>query len=191
MNDYHQPEFYRFNEDSLKLVKRVCSEVHKANCILDMGAGSGIIGIELARILNTSNLDLLEAQAEYHSYLKRNIKEQLPVRTEAKLIISSFGNWKPEKFYDLIVCNPPYYLSGRGEPSKDARRNIARSFVIDNWEILLSKMEEALSPEGRVFIVVKDDQNVIAEIRKHTGLNIKITNEEKLVFIELSRLNID
>jgi tRNA1Val (adenine37-N6)-methyltransferase len=191
MNDYRQPEFYRFNEDSLKLVKKVCDEVQKANSILDMGAGSGIIGIELARLLKANRLDLLEAQTDYHSYLEQNIKEQLPAEIDSEVMLSSFGKWEPQRVYDLIVCNPPYFLSGSGEPSKDTRRNIARSFIIDNWEILLTKMEKALSPEGRVYIVVRDDKSVIAEIEKYTGLNLKLSKEGKLVFIKLSRLNIN
>jgi len=191
MNDYHQPDFYRFNQDSIKLVNRIIKSITSAKCILDMGAGSGIIGIELARILKSSELDLLEVQPEYLPFLEKNVSEQLLTETKAKIVISSFGEWKPSKEYDLIVCNPPYFLPAQGEPSKDERRNIARSFVKDSWAILLKKMEDSLAPEGRAFIVVKEDPKVISEIKKFVSLNMKLTQEGKLVFIQLSRLNID
>ena len=191
MNDYHQPDFYRFNQDSIKLVNWVRAKLTRAESILDLGAGSGVIGIELAKNLNATVLDLLEVQTEYLPFLERNISEQLPVEIKSKIIQSSFGEWKPTKKYDLVVCNPPYYLPGRGEPSKDQRRNVSRSFVMDNWEILLKKMEDSIAPQGRAFIVVKEDPKVISEIKRHTNLDLNVSLENKLAFIELSRLNID
>ncbi len=74
-DDYDQPEFYRFNEDSLKLVKWVLLRVSSAQTILDLGAGSGIIGIELSRVLLPSKLTLVEVRQEYSAHLDTNIKK--------------------------------------------------------------------------------------------------------------------
>src|SRR5258708_4421753 len=118
MNDYSQPEFYKFNEDSIKLVRRVTEKVKAAEHILDLGAGSGIIGIELANYFHPESLTLVEVQKDYLPHLELNLKFQLKSKTDFFVELSSFGHWSPQKKYDLIVCNPPYFLPGHGEVSK-------------------------------------------------------------------------
>lgn len=191
MTDYSQPDFYRFNEDSLKLVEKVKSKTETVERILDLGAGCGVIGIELAVHFSPRILTLVEVQEEYRECLKKNLELFLPgpdIKTQVE--ISSFSNWSPQTSYDLIVCNPPYYLPGHGQKNKDERRGRARSFYIDDWRTLLQKIDEALSPDGRCFLVVKDDQRIIEEIDKSlTHLKEEVFKEGDLLFIELTRLN--
>ena len=71
--DYVQPDFYRFNEDSLKLVTRVESTLSKASHVLDVGAGCGIIGIELALRINIGELHLLEVQQDFLPFIETNL----------------------------------------------------------------------------------------------------------------------
>lgn len=190
MKDYSQPDFYRFNEDSLRLVKWIMQRINSADGILDLGAGSGIIGIELANQLQPQSLDLLEVQKDFYPYLKNNLNSQLKIPLKGRIIEDSFGRWIPERVYDLIVCNPPYYLPGHGEKNKDPRKECARSFVVDDWERLLSLINIALAPEGRAFIVIKNDQRILREIQKNlNGLEANFFLEDKLMFIELSGLD--
>ncbi|MCM2351146.1 MAG: methyltransferase [Bacteriovoracaceae bacterium] len=192
MIDYSQPDFYRFNEDSLKLVSWVKQKVLKASHLLDLGAGSGVIGIELANILRPQQLTLVEAQEDYEPHLRMNVGTQLNETQPAEIVLTSFGNWHPSISYDLIVCNPPYFLPGHGEAYKDSRREKARAFVLDNWPILLTAIENSLSPEGKAFIVIKNNKTILKEIAKHQSrLSCEIHEQGSLVFLELTRLNID
>ena len=193
MTDYSQPYFYHFNEDSLRLAEKVKKKIGKAERILDLGAGCGIIGIELAIHFSPRTLTLVELQEEYKEHITKNLKLFLPSPgIESQIEISSFSNWNPSGSHDLIVCNPPYYLPGHGQKSKDERRGCARSFIEDDWKVLLYKIHEAITPEGRSFLVVKNDQRIIAEIMKNLqGLKEEISAEGDLLFIELSRLNKD
>lgn len=184
MNDYSQPDFYRFSEDSLKLVKFVIRSVSEAHHILDMGAGSGIIGIELANHFHCP-VTLLEMQDDYKPHLEKNIQEQL--QSSGEIILSSFGEWVPDKRYDLIVANPPYYLPGHGEPNSDERKNRARAFVTDDWKVFLDKINLAM--DGRAFLVIRNDPKIRQLIEKSWLHEMKFTNEGKLLFIELFRLN--
>jgi tRNA1(Val) A37 N6-methylase TrmN6 len=192
MSDYLQPDFYRFNQDSLELVKWVASRVKKANSILDLGAGSGIIGIELANLLAPSQLTLLELQKDYLPHIQDNIKHQLKVEIQTEVVISSFGEWHPLKTYDVIVCNPPYYLPGQGQPSEDQRRGMARTFLIDHWEVLFLRMEESMEEGGAVYLVIKNDERILKLIKKAQFKSQTFLNETgQLLFVELSRLNIN
>jgi len=184
MTDYLQPDFYRFNEDSIKLVKYAASKVTEAKSILDLGAGSGIIGIELANILKPENLTLLEVQPEWNEYLQHNIEHFLNSETKALVVESSFGTWEPDKKYDLIVCNPPYYLPGHGQPNADKRKAIARSFMIDGWKELLDLIAKSLGKEGRAFLVVKNEKQILKQI-KHPDLHINRDDAGDVVFLSL------
>lgn len=188
MSDYSQPNFYRFNEDSFKLIDYVQSHLTKANRILDLGAGSGIIGIELANKLNANHLSLVEAQVEYHIHLKKNVSERL-FNCTSEIVLKSFGEWKPESTYDLIVSNPPYFLPGHGQPSKDVKKNIARSFILDSWEVFLDLISLTLAPDGKAFIVLRNDQLILNKIKKNLCLDCKIFDSDNLVYIELFRLD--
>ena len=117
MSDYLQPGFYRFNEDSLKLVNWLAARNPVCTHLLDLGAGSGVIGIELCNRLNIHCLTLVEAQEDFIPAIEANIQQQLKVPAQVEFVHQSFGEWKPREQYDLIVCNPPYYLKDHGELS--------------------------------------------------------------------------
>lgn len=187
MIDYEQPDFYRFNEDSLKLVNWVSEKKPLCTSLLDLGAGSGVIGIELANRLNSAHLTFLEAQNDFIPFLQKNIKGQLKVPAMIECIQASFGEWKPPSQYDLIVCNPPYYLKNHGEPSSDERKNIARSFVLDDWNALLKLIRTALALNGMAHLVLKNDNRILKEVQSNlNGLVLKIFEVEKLLMLELS-----
>jgi tRNA1Val (adenine37-N6)-methyltransferase len=192
MNDYVQPDFYRFNEDSLALIKYIISKLNKASSILDLGTGSGVLGIELANNFKSNEVVLLEIQTAFIPYLEENIRDQLNSNTKAEVILSSFSEWVPHKKFDLIVCNPPYYLPGHGQVSIDEKRHICRTFVKDNWDILMQKISLSLSREGRAFLVVKKDQRILTKIIEfgHT-FNMTQVELNDLIIFELAGLDIN
>lgn len=193
MSDYLQPEFYRFNEDSLRLVKFVTEQMSSAWNVLDAGAGCGVIGIELCKNLKAQNLTLLELQEDFSSYLEENVRLQGAASVKTEIVISSFGRWKPARAYDLIVSNPPYYLPGHGEPSSDPARDLARTFRQDGWRTFLELMHESLASNGRGFVVVKNNKTLLHEIHHYLPVGLKVTEhvDRDLVFLELVRLNVD
>lgn len=174
MSDYAQPGFYRFNEDSLKLVHFVKSKVNQVDNLLDLGAGSGIIGLELARFYLPGELHLVELQSEFLSYLEQNIQNFSPKETKVETTFSSFKNFNPMRKFDLIVSNPPYYLPGRGQASSDPQRDKARTFREDGWIELLSCIERSLSRQGKAFIVIKNDSLILKEARNSLPKKLKL-----------------
>lgn len=189
--DYSQPNFYKFNQDSLRLVSFVRERLSHAHSILDLGAGSGVIGIELSRKLDTKSLTMLEVQQDYEKHLYTNIARFSPLGLSTQVLIQSFKDFHPTTRFDLIVCNPPYYLPGRGELSADPKRALARSFIQDTWEILLGKVDQSLSDEGRCFFVLKQDEFLFEYIKKQLPKNLGLNKflENELMFLELFRLN--
>jgi tRNA1Val (adenine37-N6)-methyltransferase len=189
MTDYLQPSFYRFNRDSLALVKFVQSHLQAAGTILDLGAGAGIIGIELARYYLPRLLTAVELQQDFLPPLRENVARFLPPQTLFELEHRSFGEWQPRQQWELIVCNPPYFLPGHGEPAQDVRRNLARSFERDGWPVLAKLIARCLSPEGRAFVVIKNLHNLRGQAEAHlnqAGLQVKISSDQDLAILEIT-----
>lgn len=183
--DYVQPDFYRFNEDSLKLVTRVESTLSKASHVLDVGAGCGIIGIELALRINIGELHLLEVQQDFLPFIETNLNSFVP-QQKCVVTISSFSQFHAPHKFELILCNPPYYLPGRGQSNKNLKRGICRSFQIDSWTDLLTLFEESLAPSGKAWVVIKNDKTILELIEyelKGRGLSVVFEESSDLVFV--------
>lgn len=190
--DYSQPDFYRFNSDSIALIDWICGKKTSCRKVLDLGAGCGIIGIELAQKIEMNKLTLVELQTDYEEHLKRNIQLYLPQRIEVEILWTAFGDLNLTGPYDLIVCNPPYYLPGHGQKSKDERRMIARAFIRDSWWHLIQIVDRYLSEEGEAIFVLKNERIIIENILKELKvfkLSFKFHETRDLVFLEILRLN--
>lgn len=192
MNDYLQPDFYRFNEDSLILKNYLVSEISSARTITDLGAGCGIIGIELARIFRPDQLNLVEPQSDFMPSLEKNCEIFLEAEIKRTIYQQSFGNWQAHQKSDLIVCNPPYYLPGRGVKASDPRRAQARSFIHENWGTLLKCIDLNLKADGSAWVVIKNDPDIMKEIRHSLqGLNFSshVKEMKGLNILRLIRLD--
>ncbi|MBA2404604.1 MAG: methyltransferase [Bdellovibrionales bacterium] len=191
MSDYSQPEFYRFNQDSTALIKWVQAAGLTTNSILDLGAGSGIIGIELGRLLKPATVTLVEVQKEFKPHLEDNCRYFLPSEVSSSIVMSSFADFKSREKFDLIVCNPPYYLPGKGEQPQNPLRAIARSFLIDSWEILLKQVSLLVSATGKILFILKNDEQLYHSIL--TQIPSELANKrhemEGLMILELFRLD--
>lgn len=184
MSDYHQPIFYRFNQDSLLLVKEIVESRPAARNLLDVGAGSGVIGIELALKLGIKNVHFLELQKEWKLSLEKNISEFLPDR-ETEVFWSSASNWNPKVKYDLIVSNPPYFLPEKGRISPDPIRAKCRSFLEDDWKIFGEKAFCSLSPGGSAWFVTLSEN--VSHIRKEwRDIPFEVKAREELAILRIS-----
>lgn len=154
-NDYSQPDFYRFNSDSLALVKYILSEKKETTpeSVLDFGAGCGVIAIELALVFKSIvYIEFIEVQAEYNPYIRDNMKRFLP-HCSYKILNCKFSEYKTTRKFDIVVSNPPYFDPIKGRKAQDYKRQIARSFEFDNLSILVNRMSKAAMKANSAFLV--------------------------------------
>lgn len=72
--------------------------------IIDLGCGSGVIGLTLEKKVSTKSVDLIDISKEALEVTKQNIKQ---LNSKANTIESNFFE-NIEKKYDVIISNPPY-----------------------------------------------------------------------------------
>lgn len=184
MTDYLQPEFYRFSRDSLLLVEEVVRLKCSGERLMDLGAGSGIIGCELSRRLEIPEVYFLELQREWEPYLTANIRSLIPEK-KTEILWGSFSEWKSSSPFDLIVANPPYYLPGHGELSPDLNRRLCRCFLVDDWEILGNTARGALAPSGNAFFIAPE--SVLPHIRNSwKGIPFEVNHLGDRVILRIS-----
>jgi tRNA1Val (adenine37-N6)-methyltransferase len=153
---YSQPEFYRFSQDSI-FIANIGAEIYKKfgfKSILDIGAGSGVIGFELAqKVEEVKKLEFVELQKSFYPHLIKNRESR---NKSARIFIGDFADYAQTSLskFDLILCNPPYYERSKNRVSKNIERRICRfsseSFCVNS--IILDAMP-LLSEIGVLLIV--------------------------------------
>ncbi len=122
-----------------ELVEWILASVNKDKAIniLDIGTGSGCIGITLAKMLPNANVTLLDVSEEALKVAKQNAMHlgvEVNFTHQDILTVEKFPD-----LYDIIVSNPPYV---RGMEKVEIKNNVLKYephtalFVSDNDPLL-------------------------------------------------------
>lgn len=182
--DYLQPKFYRFSEDSLWLANVASSSVKRAPLtLLDIGAGSGVVGIEAAnRIPSVKLLTLLEPQKEFLPYLSAN--EQMlegSLRVEVKR--SRVEDFKSPEPYDLVLSNPPYFNLDSARKSPDKNKAMCRSFIESSLVEFVRQTARLTSLKGEAFILARESNEDVSKVLNIWSGKIKVSAKKGPVLI--------
>ena len=77
--------------------------------ILDIGCGSGLIAIMAAQRSNAT-VTGIEIDCEAAKQATTNVNNS-PWKERIEIINKDFLEYSPEKLFDTIVCNPPYFIN--------------------------------------------------------------------------------
>lgn len=172
---------------------------HNPNSILDIGAGTGVIALQLAQRSDAEIIDALEIDDNAFEQALDNF-ESSPWNNRLFCYHISLENFAKEieDRYDLIVSNPPFYNDDFESNSK--ARNTARFTSALSFENLLSAVSELLSDHGTFSVIIpfKEEKNFIALAEKNNLFIANIcrvkgsqTTEVKRSLLEFSFHNID
>ena len=90
----------------IDLVLKKYDKESKLN-ILDLGTGSGVIGITLSKLYPNSMITISDISSKVLNVANKNIKNH-NVTNIRSLESDWFDSFKEEKLFDLILTNPPY-----------------------------------------------------------------------------------
>ena len=177
---------YEFRSDARALIPRPETEelvdlikkqtFNKPARILDVGCGSGVLGLTLAKDLgpDCSDLTLVDLSPEALSLTQENADL---LEVEATFLESDlFSN--VEGTFDLIVANLPYIAeSERENLEPEVQHDPAMALYsgtdgLDLLRIFCSQCADYLNPEGTVALEVGYDQGeIVTEFLNQAGLN--------------------
>ena len=133
--------------------------------ILDIGTGTGLVGIMLSQRCPQAIVTGVEIDADAAKQAEENATS---TGWKIKIInksIQDFSSQCEEKF-DLIVSNPPYFINSLKAPEKN--RNTARHTDELSYEELIESAEKLLSEEGKFSVIIpySEEENFIGIANK-------------------------
>ncbi|MEA3353338.1 MAG: methyltransferase [Campylobacterota bacterium] len=173
---------YNFILENLKSFKNIKGE------LLDIGSGSGVLGLLIARDHEKLNLHQCEIQEVFQFLSQKNSEVN---KIENKIFKQSVIECEFNMQFDYIVSNPPFYhsdvIKSENEIIKIARYNDSMPL-----ESLIAKVSKLLKPQGKFFFCydVKQLNDIIIQLNK-AKVNIeaiqylhpKVSKEATLVMI--------
>lgn len=171
---YQPLDGYCYNSDTHFLYDFICSNLKIFKNIrgelLDIGSGSGILGLLVSREYEKLNLNSCEIQDNFAFLTKKNGEIN---NIRVNLYHSSFIDNKFDKQFDIVVSNPPFYPSS---VVKSENKNIKIARYNDSLplDILVSKTAKILNTSGKFFFCYDVKLlNDIITLLKQNNLNLE------------------
>lgn len=150
---------YRFSQEALHLAAFALDAVDASRParVLDLGCGSGVVALELARRRPAWTVAGLELQPGLAALARRNAAlNALPLAVHE-------GDWRadplpiPRAAWDLVTCNPPYFRENSGLTSPEPERALARQELAGAVEDAVAAARRLVAPGGAVVVVYPAD----------------------------------
>lgn len=142
---YHNKCAMKIGTDGVLIGAWTNCEQYK--CMLDVGAGTGVISLMIAQRNENIVIDAVEIDKDASSQMKDNF-EISPWNNRLNVVNDTFQNFASncDKTYDLIVSNPPYFLNSLKNP--DIKRTMARHTEMLPYDDLIDGVVRLLSEDG-------------------------------------------
>ncbi|WP_228236871.1 tRNA1(Val) (adenine(37)-N6)-methyltransferase [Allomuricauda sp. M10] len=161
---------------------------HQPETILDVGAGTGLIALQLAQRSVAETIDAIELDEAAYEQCVTNF-EGSPWADRLFCYHAGFDEFvdEIEDEYDLIVSNPPFYAEemSSGVVSRDyARQNSSLPF-----DELVEGVAKLLSEQGRFSVIVpfKEESNLLELANKNHLYPQRITRVKGNAQVEYKR----
>ena len=150
---------YNFIVENFKKYKNIKGE------LLDIGSGSGILGLLIAKDFEKIKLNQCEIQKMFQFFTVKNSSIN---SINSKLYEGSFSEIDFDKKFDICISNPPFYhsdvIKSENESLKIARYNDSLPL-----EIFIKKTATILNSEGKFFFCydVKQINQILLLLNKY------------------------
>jgi len=197
---YQPRKGYRFSVDSLLLYDFV--RLKNVRRIGDLGAGSGIVGILLAKRYPDAEITLFEIQESLAALAKKNIvlnnlEDRVKIiQIDIREIKSLHSSFVTPHCFDLLVSNPPFRRLRSGLISEEEEKAIARHEIKLRLHELIDTASYLLKAKGRFCMVYHPCRLLeLMDILEKMGLEPKrlrfvhshILSEAKMILLEAAK----
>ena len=152
------------------------TEIKDSTSILDIGTGTGLIAIMLAqRSEGKAKITAIDVDSTAYQTARQNI-EQNPFSDLIHLTQSRLQDFKPKTQFDLIVCNPPFFINSLKSPSH--HRSQQRHNEDLSFDDILTSITSLLSPSGRLAVILPiEEGELFIDLAQNFGLSLSRTCE--------------
>jgi tRNA1Val (adenine37-N6)-methyltransferase len=128
----------------------VANEIKQATNILDIGAGTGLLGMMIAQKHN-STIDAIEIEPGCFKQLKENIENSKWIKN-FNMHLGDIRELKPATQFDLIISNPPFYENQLNAENKSV--NLARHSNALSLIELFEATDRILDQRGCFYVLL-------------------------------------
>ena len=143
---------YRTAIDSPLLAWFAAQHAPHARTAVDLGAGSGLVAITLARALPQLHVTLVERQPQLADRATRNLGRN-GLADRAVVCVTDLLELPVLPPVDLVVCNPPYQPRTQGHAPQHPERQIAHQETTATLADFARCAAQALNDNGQSFWV--------------------------------------
>jgi tRNA1Val (adenine37-N6)-methyltransferase len=127
------------------------ADMDGAESILDIGTGTGVIALMMAQRNANAIIDAIDIDRDAFAQSGENFLNSLwSERLYAHHV--SLQDYFPEKKYDLIISNPPYFVDDF--KTEDHQKNIAKHSVSLSYQELITGINRLLSDTSSASLVL-------------------------------------
>jgi len=138
--------------------------------VLDIGTGTGVIALMVAQRFPDAQVDAVEIDAEAARTAGRNFAAS-PFADRLHLFPVDFETFfmeNPDRRYDLIISNPPFYVDSLKSPGK--KKSLAKHADMAFFSMLIESTAGHLTPRGSCWLILPtelvDPVTTLAEANK-------------------------
>ena len=170
---YQEKEGFKFSLDSILLAEY--SQVKNNMKILDMCSGNAVIPLIIST-KTKDNIVAFEIQKEIAALAKKSVElngldEQIKVINDDVNNIAKYFN---KEYFDIIVCNPPYFKNNSSIHNKEEIKAIARHEIKINLEQIFKISFDYLKNNGILYMSHRADRlDEVINIATKYNLNVK------------------
>lgn len=122
---------------------------------LDIGTGTGLIALMLTQRTKTALIDAIEidevaSKEAQENFNTSNWKDRLTI------INKPLQNYTPQKKYNLIISNPPFFIDATKAP--ETNRNTARHTDTLSFNELIKATKRLLSDDGIFSLILPTNE---------------------------------
>ena len=134
------------------------TNVAGAKTILDIGTGSGILSLMLAqRTPSNTKIDAVEIEQSDFLQATENARHS-PWPEKINVHHTSIQTYQTQTQYDLIICNPPFFVNSLLPPSP-SRKQARHTGALSNGD-LLAAVKRLLSRAGTFSVILPTAEGV-------------------------------
>jgi tRNA1Val (adenine37-N6)-methyltransferase len=126
--------------------------------VLDIGTGTGLLALMLAQRTNKAIIDAIEIDENSYNQATSNVNRSTWA-TRITVIHEPLQTYDPQKKYDLIVSNPPYFSHSLKNPNLS--RKIARHTDTLSPNELIEHTLRLLSRNGRLCVIYPTTEGLL------------------------------
>ena len=159
-----------FGVDSV-LLSDFAKKIKKNATVVDIGTGTGIVGLLLCKKTELSKIYGIEIQKNVAEMAKRSV-ELNSLQDKFEIIncdINHVFEYLESNSIDSIVTNPPYKKVNTGVKNEDEKQMISRHEVKCTLEDIIEKSSKLLKDRGEFYMVHRAERlvDIMCILRKY------------------------